>query len=197
MVPFITVTNKEQELGHLVVIVSKFSKLPAGIFSSAEKAFLKTQVETLKQDVVSFNRLSYWVYVYFVRDEKDLSKRLETSRKTGDKVAALLNNQKATRVTIFDAESDGDVVLAFAEGMALGCYQFLKYKKDKENENTLREIEIYSKVLEESENDASVPDHSSFVIRHSSFVIRHSSLVTRHSSFVIIKAFIKLKQNFP
>ena len=184
MVPFITVTNKEQELGHLVVIASKFSKLPAGIFSAAEKVFLKAQVETLKQDVVSFNRLTYWVYVYFVKDEKDLSKRLETSRKTGDKVAALLNNQKVTRVTIFDAESDGDVVLAFAEGMALGSYQFLKYKKDKENENTLREIEIYSKVLEESENDASVPGHSSFVIRHSSLVTRHSSLVTRHSSFV-------------
>jgi leucyl aminopeptidase len=178
MIPSITLTNKEQELGHLVVIVSKFSKLPAGIFSAAEKGYLKNQVEALKQDVVSFNRLSYWVYVYFVKDEKDQPKRLETSRKAGDKTAGLLNAQKATRVTIFDAVSDGSVVLAFAEGMALGSYQFLKYKKDRENENTLQEIEIYSKVLEESDNNPSTLKHSALVTRHSSLVTRHVSRVT-------------------
>ena len=170
MIPSITLTNKEQELGHLVVIVSKFSKLPAGIFSAAEKAYLKNQVETLKQEVISFNRLSYWVYVYFVKDEKNLSKRLEVSRKAGDKVAGLLNAQKTKRVIIFETVSEGNLVLAFAEGMALGSYQFLKYKKDRENENTLQEIEIYSKVLEESENESSARGHSSLVTRHSSLI---------------------------
>ncbi len=149
MIPSITLTNKEQELGHLVVILSKFSKLPAGIFSAAEKTYLKNQVETLKQEVVSFNRLSFWVYVYFIKEEKDRSKRLEASRKAGDKVAGLLNSQKATRVSLFDAEGKGDELLAFAEGMALGSYQFLKYKTDKENQNTLQDIEIYSEALEE------------------------------------------------
>jgi leucyl aminopeptidase len=149
MIPSITLTNKEQELGHLVVILSKFSKLPAGIFSAAEKTYLKNQVETLKQEVVSFNRLSFWVYVYFIKEEKDRSKRLEASRKAGDKVAGLLNSQKATRVSLFDAEGKGDELLAFAEGMALGSYQFLKYKTDKEKQNTLQDIEIYSEALEE------------------------------------------------
>ncbi|MFZ4521618.1 MAG: leucyl aminopeptidase family protein [Bacteroidales bacterium] len=152
MMPSVTLTNKEQELGNLVVVVSKLSKVPAGIFSAAEKSYLQTQVESLKQDVVSFNRLSYWVYVYFIREEKDRSKRLESARKAGDKVAGLLNSQKATRTAIFDAEGKGDEVLAFAEGMALGSYQFLKYKKDKDKENTLQEIEIYSEDMEEIED---------------------------------------------
>jgi len=178
MIPSITLTNKEQELGHLVVIVSKFSKLPTGIFSAAEKTYLKGQVETLKQDVVSFNRLSYCIYVYFIKEEHDPSKRLEASRNAGDKVAGLFNAQKATRVTIFDTEPDGDLVLAFAEGMALGSYQFLKYKRDRENENTLQEIEIYSKTLEEPENDPSSLRPSSLVPRPSSFVTRHASRVT-------------------
>ena len=156
MIPSITLTNKEQELGDLVIIVSKFSKLPAGIFKATEKTYLKTQVETHKQEVISFNRLSYWVYVYFIKDENDQSKRLEASRKAGDKVAGLLNAQKANRVAIFDAEAEGNVVLAFAEGMALGSYQFLKYKKDKENENTLKEIEIYLQGLENADNE--IPD---------------------------------------
>ncbi|MEI7724403.1 MAG: peptidase M17, partial [Bacteroidota bacterium] len=178
MIPSIILTNKEQELGHLVVIVSKLSKLPAGIFSTAEKTYLKEQVETLKQEVVSFNRLSYLVFVYFIREEKDLPKRLEMSRKAGDKIAGLLNAQKAIRVAIFDTEVEGNVVLAFAEGMALGSYQFLKYKKDKENENTLQEIEIYSKALEESENEPLVSPNSSIVNRQSSIVTNLNILLS-------------------
>lgn len=147
MIPLIILTDKEQELGNLAVVVSKLSKLPSGIFSAAEKTYLKDQVETHKQEVVSFNRFSYQVFVFCIKDEKDRSKRLETARKAGDKIAGQLNNQKAKRVAIFDAEGRGDEVLALAEGMALGSYQFLKYKKDKLDENTLQEIEIYSSDL--------------------------------------------------
>ena len=175
MIPSITLTNKEQELGHLVVVVSKFPKLPAGIFNAAEKTYLKEQVETLKQEVISFNRYGYWVHVYFIREEKNLSKRLEAARKAGDRIAGLLNAQKTKRVAIFDADGSEDLVLAFAEGMALGSYQFLKYKQDKEKENTLQEIEIYSKALEESEND--FPGHDLPVTPHASRVTQLNILL--------------------
>lgn len=169
MIPSITLTNKEQELGHLVVLVSKFSKLPAGIFNAAEKNYLKEQVETLKQEVVAFNRLSFWVFVYFVKEEKDPSKKLEASRKAGDKIAGLLNAQKAIRVAVFDAHGEQGLVLAFTEGMALGSYQFLKYKTEKENETTLQEIEIYSTALEEEDNNTGT--------RHASHVTSLNILV--------------------
>jgi len=144
MIPSIILTSKEQELQHLVVVLSKLAKLPAGLFSAAEKKYIHEQVETRKQEVVSFNRLDYWVYLFFIKEEKDPSKRLESCRKAGDKVAGLLNSQKAVKATIYDAEGKSSEVLAFAEGMALGSYQFLKYKKDRENENTLKEIEMYA-----------------------------------------------------
>ena len=140
MIPSIILTSKEQELEHLVVITPKLSKLPSGLFSSAEKTYLKEQVETIKQDVVSFNRLGYWIYVYLIKDEKDQSKRMEASRKAGDKIAGLLNAQKATRVAVFDTTGQPEEVLAIAEGMALGSYQFLKYKSHKDNENTLKAV---------------------------------------------------------
>ncbi len=165
MIPSITLTHKEQELGHLAVIVSKLSKLPAGILNAAEKNYLKQQVETLKQDLTGFNRLTYWVYVYYVRDEKEGSKRLEASRKAGDKVAGFLNAQKASRVAVFDAEGMGDEVIAFTEGLALGSYQFLKHKSEKDNLNTLSEIEIYSKALEEDAGLKPVARHASRVTR--------------------------------
>jgi len=144
MIPSIILTSKEQELQHLVVVISKLAKLPAGLFSAAEKKYIREQVETRKQEVVSFNRLDYWVYLFFIKEEKDPSKRLESCRKAGDKVAGLLNSQKAVKAILYDAEVKSSEVLAFAEGMALGSYQFLKYKKDKKDENTLKEIEIYS-----------------------------------------------------
>ena len=172
MIPSITLSNKEQELEHLIVVVSKLSKLPAGIFNSAEKKYLKNQIENHKKVVVSFNRFDYWVFVCFIKEEKDSSKRLESCRKAGDKMAGCLNAHKALRVAIFDAEGMCSEVLSIAEGMALGSYQFLKYKKDKENENTLKEIEIYSKALEEAgmaqpgaDQGKNIPCDASRVIR--------------------------------
>jgi len=174
MIPSIILTSKEQELQHLVVVISKLAKLPAGLFSAAEKKYIREQVETRKQEVVSFNRLDYWVYLFFIKEEKDPSKRLESCRKAGDKVAGLLNSQKAVKAILYDAEGKSSEVLAFAEGMALGSYQFLKYKKDRENENTLKEIEIYSKALEEPDYDDA--SHASRVTRHDS--PGHASRVT-------------------
>ena len=40
MIPSIILTSKEQQLEHLVVVVSKLSKLPSSIFSPAEKKYL-------------------------------------------------------------------------------------------------------------------------------------------------------------
>jgi leucyl aminopeptidase len=150
MMPKITLTSREQELENLVVVISKMSKLPAGLFKAEEKKYITDQVETRKKDVVSFNRLGYWMFVVFIKEEADFSKRLEACRKNGDQIAGTLNGFHARRVAIYDAQGLADEVLALAEGMALGSYQFLKYKKDKENENTLQEIEIYSKDMEEN-----------------------------------------------
>ncbi len=148
MIPTISLTSEEQELEHLVVVISKLSKLPAAIFNTAEKKYLKEQVETHKKEVISFNRLDYMVFVFFIREEKDRAKRLESCRKAGDKMAGCLNERKAARVAVFDPEGLCDEVVAVAEGMALGCYRFLKYKNDKDKDSTLKDIQVYSKALE-------------------------------------------------
>ncbi|MDD4602926.1 MAG: leucyl aminopeptidase [Bacteroidales bacterium] len=144
MLPTITLTNKEQELGNLVIPVSRLSKIPAGIFTTSEKGYLKKQIDDFKQDVVSFNRLNYWVYLFYIKPEPDRFKRLESCRKGGCQIAGLLHQQKADKVTVFDPEGNNEEVMAFAEGLSLGCYCFLKYKTDKDEENKLREIELYS-----------------------------------------------------
>jgi len=144
MIPTIKLIEKEQQLGNTVIIVPSLERLPAGLFSASEKRYIRERVTDYKEEVVSFNRLTHLEYVYVVKEEPDLPKRLEAARKAGDKVAGCLNSAKAKKVTLFDPEGEGGIVLAFAEGMALGSYQFLKYMKDREKENTLKEIEVYT-----------------------------------------------------
>ncbi|HPS63281.1 MAG TPA: leucyl aminopeptidase [Bacteroidales bacterium] len=149
MIPHISLTHREQEIGNLVLVVPSAGKIPAGIFSTAEKAYLKTQVEERKEDVVEFNRYTSQVFVFIPRGDKEPYAALEAARKAGDRIAGRLNAGKAETVTLFDEAGQGATMLALAEGMALGSYQFLKYKQEKEPVNTLKEIEIYSTALEQ------------------------------------------------
>lgn len=149
MIPRITVTDKEQELDNLVVVISKWSKLPGGVFNAAEKKYLKEQVEDFKKELVTVNRLTHWVFLYFLKGEAERPRQLESLRKAGDQIAGILNEHKFSRVSIFDAEGRGEEVMALAEGMALGSYQFLKFKTEEKKSNTLEIVEIYSTALEQ------------------------------------------------
>ncbi|MCK9205261.1 MAG: peptidase M17 [Bacteroidales bacterium] len=155
MLPTISLTDKEQQIDNLIIILSRLSRIPGGLFSSGEKAYIRKQFEQEKKELVSFNRIDYQIYVYIVREEKEKPKRWEACRKAGAKAAQGLNEQKAGRVALFDIEGLPEETLAFAEGMALGHYQFLKYKTDRKGQNTLKEIEIYSRTLEEMQHSVS------------------------------------------
>lgn len=148
MVPSITLTSREQELGHLVVVADKLTAIPAGVLSTAEKSYLRTQSETLKQEVVEFNRLDYRVFICLVDRGKERAARLESARMAGDRVAATLNAQKAERVTLFDTGRNAEETLAVAEGVALGSYRFVKYFTKPDTDATLKSIEIYSDLLD-------------------------------------------------
>jgi len=174
MIPQIVITDREQEIDNLVVVLSKWSKLPAGLFSQAEKKYMKDQAELSKKQLISFNRYNHWVFVFLIKDEKDPFMKLESCRKAGDQAAAILNGHKAKRVALFDTENRGDETMAFAEGMALGSYQYLKHKKDRTEEPTLELIEIYSETL----SDATV--HGPQSTAHGSPSTAHGSPSTAH-----------------
>lgn len=172
MMPIISLTNREQELENLVIIVSNLNKIPGGIFTTTEKQYIKSQVETEKQDLIPFNRLGYHLFVYFVREEKINAKRLEKCRIAGDQVAATLNKFKAGKVALFDAGRLADETLALAEGIALGSYQFIKYKTIQKETNTLEAVEIYSAKLEESVEKSNALIEQMNIIHEAVFLCR-------------------------
>jgi len=151
MIPEIKITSREQELDNLVVIISNWSGLPGGIFSQAEKNYLKLQVEKAEKEVVMLHRMTYQVFLFFIRKGNDTAGVLERCRKAGSEIARILNENKAQRVALFDAQGNGPETLALAEGLALAGYQYRRFKSDAKAENTLREVEIYSSFLSVSD----------------------------------------------
>jgi len=139
----IVIQSKLKTGENLIILVSSAKYIPDGLFTSEEKTFIKEQRDK-KIEMIPFNRFKYWVLVQFIPQEKDAGQRKELCRKAGDKIQVFINEQKLRRFTLFDVESRSDESMALAEGMVLGSYQFLKYKTEKKEVNTLREIAIFS-----------------------------------------------------
>lgn len=72
----------------------------------------------------------------------------EAIRKAGYKVLGLINKYKIGAVTIRNFSSPGQATLCFAEGMAMGNYQFIRFKKDAAKEgHSLKEIRLFDEMV--------------------------------------------------
>jgi leucyl aminopeptidase len=151
MHPAIFKVNRLSAKQNTVFLCTNLKKFPEGYFSAEEMKFIDEQRKELKKELVSFNRLSHGVFVQFIKEEKDEYARLEFCRKAGDSIAAAINDSKFSEIIIHDTGSLTAETLAFAEGVALGNYQFLKYKKDNGKINSLENIGIFSKKISEAQ----------------------------------------------
>ncbi|MBK9176320.1 MAG: peptidase M17 [Flavobacteriales bacterium] len=77
--------------------------------------------------------------------KEDRSKQLEKARRAGDAMAARLNGAKRKEAQLLSLQDDADLTLALAEGCALGCYAFRKYKSDEKGAPTLEKLTIVAK----------------------------------------------------
>ena len=136
--------NKIRQGDPFVLLIHDINDLGPEHLSAEELNHAKT-LSANKQELISFDRLGNWAFVQLIKKEEIIYKRLENCRKAGDILGGKLNELKIKKVTVVDASGKPDETLALTEGMALGNYQFLKYKKDrKEKENTLKKISVLS-----------------------------------------------------
>ena len=147
MHPKIIVQTGLKASDNLILFTESRKALPDGFFSSLEMKFIREQ-RRKKLEMIPFNRLDHWVLIQFIPEEKDADQRREKCRRAGDKIQLFLNEQKVPRVTLFDVGSGKDETMALLEGMALGTYQFFKYKTDKEGVHTFKEISLFSEKIE-------------------------------------------------
>ncbi|MCX6244926.1 MAG: peptidase M17 [Bacteroidetes bacterium] len=125
-------------------ITSAPVKLPSGFFSAEEVSYILQRNKKEKQEFFAFNRLTHWHYVEVVGKEENVFRMKEEIRKSGDRFGHLLNEQKVKTIILFDTAGKPLETLAFAEGLVLGQYRFLKYKGKKEKEGTLEKVKICS-----------------------------------------------------
>ncbi|HKR06072.1 MAG TPA: leucyl aminopeptidase [Bacteroidia bacterium] len=141
-----TVSDNE----HLVIFTKDIKKFNTSFFTPAETGYVKTELSNDTRQVL-VNQYKRVIVLQVIDKSPDKNKVLEACRKAGDKIADLLNKRKAKSVTLAD-DNLTDELLAFAEGMYLGNYQFLKYKKEKEKDiHSLSEIKILNKKISDKD----------------------------------------------
>jgi leucyl aminopeptidase len=146
--------NKISQDDNLILLTSDIKNIGLNYLSKEEIAYAGRVISDNKKETVIFDRLGLYAIVQIIKEEKEHHKRLENCRKAGDSLAAKLNDLKGKSVVVVDIDGKGPETLALVEGMALGSYQFLKYKSDKkEKENTLASVGILSKSIKEEEID--------------------------------------------
>lgn len=76
---------------------------------------------------------------------KEEYKTLEAARKAGNAISKFLNAKKITEASVFNASRKIKLTAAFAEGLALSNYEFLKYKTKEKKEKSLIALHVDSK----------------------------------------------------
>ncbi len=146
--------NKISQDDNLILLTADIKNIDLKYLSKEEIAYAGQVISENIKETVVFDRLGRLVLVQIIKEEKDDHKRLENCRKAGDLLAAKLNDMKAKSVVVADIDGKGAETLALVEGMALGSYQFIKYKGDKnKKENTLTSVGILSKSIKEEAID--------------------------------------------
>jgi len=144
--------NSITGIDSVIYLVTDIRYLSSDFLSGSELKYIEKRHSCYRKDLVFFQRDSKILFVQFVDRRVSLEERLEMLRKSGDKIAVMLNENGLKHISISDMEGNCLETIALAEGLALSNYQFLKFKnKDTGKQNSLKTLKILSdKVTDKS-----------------------------------------------
>jgi len=146
MLTIINTTSRLSKNDSLIFITADLKNLDTKYLTEEEIQHIKRNNKEHKTNRFSFNHFNRWVFVQILEKERKKEQRLENYRVAGAKLTPAINEQKIHSAVLLDADNKAEEVLAFAEGLALANYQFLKYKKDPAAKlNSLNNINIFSR----------------------------------------------------
>ena len=127
-----------------VLLASRIEDL-RNYLSVADFSFVREKAKSKKLQVIVPDKEKCTI-VQLIKNDGDKDTCLEQLRKDANNLHTYFNEQKITDVYIVDTEKNTAETLAFADGLALGSYRFVKYlKKQEEKRCTVRKIYICSK----------------------------------------------------
>ena len=123
--------------------------------TKAEISHIQEEIKN-ESELIAVNQYHRWVFVYRIQKKPQQYIANEVARKAGERFLRLANRYRIKSLTLVDTFDFPEETLAFAEGMVLGNYSFLKYKKKRSPKEItyLDTIHINSKKL----NDARIGD---------------------------------------
>ncbi|MDF1575816.1 MAG: leucyl aminopeptidase [Bacteroidales bacterium] len=143
--------NREIE-GSRLILVRKETPGFDAVSDPAEKAYIRERLAGVKNTAL-INRLDHLIcYQSLEKGNLSLSIRLENARKAGFEIHPLLIDHEITTLTVINGGVDQEECIAFAEGLALTNYQFLKYlSKDPSRKYTLGELRLQDESIGEDQ----------------------------------------------
>ncbi len=130
---------------HNIILIDEKTKTASLGISKAIAAeaetFFSEKGSTLFQQIYEGRSLS----IVKVDASKEEYKYLEAARKAGNILCKFLNGKKIKETSLINASRKIKLTAAFAEGLALSNYEFLKYKTKDKKEKTLSTLHIDSK----------------------------------------------------
>ncbi len=131
---------KSGESLNKVFFLTEKSKVNETILNDSEKNYVLEKLDK-GTNVVLLNHFSEWFYIVYIDPSKGEPAFLEECRKKGNEINTHLRKEKISAITLKGVEENVDGIIALAEGMALGSYDFDKYlTKASETKSELKEI---------------------------------------------------------
>jgi leucyl aminopeptidase len=134
------IQQKSAKKDHIYIIddAKKLGQIPA--LEKDEAAFVEKGF-ILDQSHVIINKYGYFIFIFLLKAKKTPWQTQEACRKAGAELQAACNRNKVVEITLTNLSAVSNAALIVAEGMALGNYQFLKYRTEaKKLTNTLNVI---------------------------------------------------------
>ncbi len=134
--------NKISPEHPVLFLANKKSNWDGAGFDKRELAYLHKKIKA-DEKFITINQFNRLVFIQLVEEfeKKNKSGQLEALRSTGNKVCHAINAHKYEKLQVSSLiQSKPEELIAIAEGCALSNYQFLRYKSDKKEKNTLSEI---------------------------------------------------------
>jgi len=144
----ITISKDVPEGCSIVLLATAESDFVSVGFSQENIHYVKTLIDSQSPNIALFKN-GRWFFVQPVDPENVTDKEKEKMRRNANKLHQSVTQQKINALAVVDLAGNAVLASAFAEGMALSNYQFLKYTgKKAEKKYSLSELTILGTVAQ-------------------------------------------------
>jgi leucyl aminopeptidase len=142
---------KSKDNDNLVIIITEGKKLKTSLLSIAELKYIESCLKN-KESQIFINQFHRWIIIQVAPAKYKEARLQEELRKSASHLHKFIQSHKLKSVVISHTSDIKTELLAYAEGLALSNYQFLKYfTKPADKVHTLDEIQISSVKVSQKE----------------------------------------------